>query len=110
MPKVFYCSKCALQHLRSVGKKCQQESESLASDVEDAAPSSTDPVGVATVSDQILLQLQMLGEKMDSMDRRAQRTEAALGQGSQQASPTVSTSSNPPIQNHESHGIDTEDS
>ena len=109
MPKVFYCSKYTLPHPRPVGKKCQQEGESLASDVEDAAPPSTDPVGVATVSDQILLQLPKLGEKMDSMDRRVQRTEAALGQGSQQASPTVNTSCNPPIQNNESHGIDTED-
>ena len=109
MPKVFYCSKCTLQHPRPVGKKCQQEGGSLASDVEDAAPPSTDSVGVATVSDQILLQLQKLGEKMDSMDRRVQRTEAALGQGSQQASQTVNTSCNPPIQNNESHGIDTED-
>ena len=80
MPKVFYCSKCTLQHPRPLGKKCQYEGESLASDVEDAAPPSTDPAGGATVSDRILLQLQWLGEKMDSMDRRVQRTEAALGQ------------------------------
>ena len=65
--------------------------------------------GVATVSDKILLQLQWLGEKMDSMDRRVQRTDAALGQGSQQASSFASTSHSPSIQNCESHGIDTEE-
>ena len=64
---------------------------------------------MAMVSDKILLQLQWLGEKMDSMDRRVQRTEAALGQGSQQASSSASTSHNPSSQNCESHGIDTED-
>ena len=78
MPKVFYCSKCTLQHPRPVGKKCQYEGESLASDVEDAAPPSTDPAGVATVSDKILLQLQRLGEKMDSMDRRVQHLDKDL--------------------------------
>ena len=109
MPKVFYCSKCTLQHPRPVGKKCQYEVESLASDVEDAAPPSTDPAGVATVSDKILLQLQRLGEQMDSMDRRVQRTEAALGQGSQQASSSARTSHSPSIQNSESHGINTEE-
>ena len=41
MPKVFYCSKCTLQHPRPVGKKCQYEGESLASDVEDAAQLKT---------------------------------------------------------------------
>ena len=107
MPKVFSCSKCALQHPRPVGKKCQYEGESLASDVEDSAPPSTDPAGVAT--DKILLQLQRLGEKMDSMDWIVQSTKAALGQGSQQASSSSSTSHSPSIQNCESHGINTED-
>ena len=106
---MFYCSKCTLQHPRPVGKKCEYECESLASDVEDAAPPSTNPAGVASVSDKILLQLQQLGEKMDSMDRRVQRTEAALGQGSQQESSSSSTSHNPSIQNCESHSIATEE-
>ena len=73
MPKVFYCSKCALQYPRPVGRKCQYEGESLAGDVEVVAPSSTDPASVATVSDQIFLQLQRLGEKMDSMEATADR-------------------------------------
>ena len=77
MPKVFHCSKCALQHPWPVGKKCQYEGDSLFSDVEMAAP-STETVNNATVSQQILLQLQQLGDKMDLMDRRVQCTEAAL--------------------------------
>ena len=84
----------------------------MASDVEVAAPPPpppTDPAGVATVSDQMLLQLQWLGEKMDSLDRREQHTETALGQGSQQASSLSNTSQSPSVQNSESHGIDTDD-
>ena len=44
MPKVFYCSNCSLQHERPVGKKCQyaDQGESLPSDVEVAAPPSSD--------------------------------------------------------------------
>ena len=83
MPKVFHCSNCSLQHERPVGKKCQyaDQGESLPSDVEVAAPPSSD----IRASEQILLQLQLLGEKMDSMDKRVQWTEAALGQGNSQA-------------------------
>ena len=50
MPKVFHCSKCALQHLRPVGKKCQYEGESLSGDVEVAAPPSMEPDSNGTVS------------------------------------------------------------
>ena len=77
MLKVYHCSNCSLQHERPVGKKCQftDQGESLPTDVEVAAPPSSD----SRISDQILLQLQQLGEKMDSMDKRVQRTEAALG-------------------------------
>ena len=96
MPKVFHCSKCALQHPRPVGKKCQYEGESFSSDVEVAAPPSTETVGSAAVSQQILLQLQQLGDKMDLMDRRVQRTEPALEQGTSQASSSTVTSHNPP--------------
>ena len=38
MPKVFHCSKCASQHPRPVGKKCQYEGESLSGDLEVTAP------------------------------------------------------------------------
>ena len=92
MPKVFHCSKCASQHLRRVGKKCQYEGESLSGDVEVAAPPSTEPASSTTVSQQILLQLQQLGDKMDLMDRRVQRMEAALGQETSQASSSSITS------------------
>ena len=108
MPKVFHCSKCTLQHPRPVGKKYQYEGESLSSDVEVAAPPSTESGSNATVSQQILLQLQQLGGKMDLMDRRVQRTETALRQGTSQASSSFVTShssSNPKVL---SHGIDTE--
>ena len=91
MPKVYFCSKCDLQHLCPVGKKCKLEGESLASDVEVPAPPSPSPSGISTVSDQILSRLQELGDKMDSMDRRVQKAEAALGQGSSQASSALSS-------------------
>ena len=97
LSSLLYCSKCTFQHLRPVGKKCQYEGESFASDVEDAAPPSMYPASVATVSDKILLQLQRLGEKMDSMDRMVQRTDAIPGQGSQQANSSSSTSHGPPV-------------
>ena len=80
-PKVFYCSKCTSQHPRPVGKRCQVAGESLVSDVEIIAPPSPSVFGLSLVSDQILLQLQQLGNKMDKMDRRVQRTEAVLDQG-----------------------------
>ena len=91
MPKVYHCSNCSLQHERQVGKKCQfkDQGESLPTDVEVAAPPSSD----IRVSDQILLQLQQLGEKMDTMDKRVQRTEAALGQGNSIPGQTVFNSS-----------------
>ena len=108
MPKVFYCSKCALQHPRPVGKKCQYEGESFSSDVEVAAPPSTEAVGTDTVSQQILLQLQQLGSKMNQMDRRVQRTEAALQQGNSQASHSTVIPHNSPSSKTLSAGIDTE--
>ena len=108
MPKVFHCSKCGLQHPRPVGKKCQYKGESLSSDVEVVAPPSTETVGSATVSQQILLQLQQLGDKMDLMDRRVQRTEAALQEGTSQASSSTVTSHNSPNPKVLSNGIDTE--
>ena len=70
MPKEFYCSKCASQHPRPVGKRCQVAGESLVSDVV-VAPPSPSVSGVSSVSGQILLQLQQLGDKMDKMDRSA---------------------------------------
>ena len=94
MPKVFYCSKCASQHSRPVGKRYQVAGESLVSDVEDAAPPSPSVSGISSVSGQILLQLQQLGEKMDNMDRRVQWTEAALDQGNSQASSAVISAKN----------------
>ena len=108
MPKVFYCSKCALQHPQPVGKKCQYEDESFSSDVEVAAPPSTETVGTDTVSQQILLQLQQLGSKMDQMDRRVQRTEAALEQGNSQASHATVIPHSSPSSKTLSAGIDTE--
>ena len=91
MPKVYHCSNCSSQHERPVGKKCQfrDQGESLPDDVDVAAPPSSD----IRVSEQILLQLQQLGEKMDSMDKRVQRTEAALGQGNSQARQVTSNAS-----------------
>ena len=81
MPKAFCCSKCTSQHPLPVGKRCQVAGESLVSDVEVIAPPSPSVSGLSLVSDQILLQLQQLGDKMDKMDRRLQRTEVALDQG-----------------------------
>ena len=105
---MFHSSKCALLHPRPVGKKCQYKGESLSSDVEVAAPASIEMAGNATVSQHILLQLQQLGDKMDLMDRRVQRTEAALEQGTSQASSSIVTSHNSPISKVLSTGIDTE--
>ena len=72
MPKVYHCFNCSLQHERRVGKKChiKDHGESLSTDVEVAAPPSSD----IRLSEQILLQLQQLGEKMDSMDKHWNRT------------------------------------
>ena len=69
-----------------MGKKCKLEG-----DVEVPAPPSPSSAGIATVSDQILSRLQELGDKMDSMDRRVQKAEAALGQGTSQASSVLNT-------------------
>ena len=68
MPKVFCCSKCTDEYPRPVGKKCQRDTagESFSSADEVAAPPS--PSKEITASDQILCQLRVLGEKMDSMD------------------------------------------
>ena len=105
---VFYYILILLSSLTCLRCFLQYEGETLAIDVGDAAPPSTDPASVASVSDKILLQLQQLGGKMDSTDRRVQRTEASLGQGFQQAS-SSSTCHNPSIQNCESHGINMEE-
>ena len=48
--------------------------ESLVSDVEVVTPPSPSVSGLSSVSDQILLTQQQLGDKMDMMDRRVQRT------------------------------------
>ena len=96
------CLRCFI-----VLKKCQNEGESLSSDVEVAAPPSTESDSNATVSQQILLQLQQLGAKMDLMDRRVQWTEAALGQGTPQASSSSITPHSSSSQNVLSNCIDT---
>ena len=107
MPKVFYCSKCTGEHSRPVGKKCQRDiaGESFSSADEVAVPPS--PSSEITVSDQILRQLRVLGDKMDSMDKRVQRTEAALEQGSSQASLLHSSSHKSSNHATVSHGSDT---
>ena len=107
MPKVFYCSKCTGEHARPVGKKCQRDiaGESFSSADEVAVPPS--PSSEITVSDQILRQLRVLGDKMDSMDKRVQRTEAALEQGSSQASLHHSSSHKSSNSATVSHGSDT---
>ena len=69
-----------------MGKKCKLEGESLVSDVEVPAPPSPSSASIVTVSDQIVSWLQELGDKMESMDSRVQKAEAALGQGTSQAS------------------------
>ena len=73
--------------------------ESFSGDVDVPAPSSPSSL-TPSVSAQILTQLQQLGDKMDQMDRRVQRTEAALEQGSTQASTSASSAashSNNPV-------------
>ena len=87
-----------------MGKKCQRNTagESFSSAVEVAVPLS--PVNELMVSDPILRQLQVLGDKMVTMDNRVQRTEAALEQGS-----TANSSSHKNLLNQAtvSHGCDT---
>ena len=79
MPKVSHCSRCQIQLPRPVGKKCQLKAgESFSSDSEVAAPSSPNDISGAN---KILKQLRQLGEKMDCMDKRVQRMEAALKKG-----------------------------
>ena len=73
--------------------------ESLVSDVEVIAPPSPSVSGLTSVSDQILLQLQQLGDKVDKMDRRVQRTEAVLVQGNSQARSAVISAKNLPAKN-----------
>ena len=99
MPKVFYYSKCTSYHPRPVGKRCQVAGESLVSDVEVVAPPSPSMSGLSSVSDQILLRLQQLGDKMDMMDRRVQRTEAVLDQCNSQESSTVTSAKNSTVKN-----------
>ena len=70
-------------------------------------PASTETVDSATVLQQILLQMQQLGDKMDLMDRRVQRTEAAQEQGTSQVSSSTVTSHNSPNPKVLSNGIDT---
>ena len=96
MPKIFYCSKCQDEHERPVGKKCQLKlaGESFSSANEVVATPSSSVSG--SISDQILSKLSQIGEKMELMDRRVQRTEAALEQGTSRVSPLLSTSQSQP--------------
>ena len=64
--------------------------ESFSSDADAPAPPSSSSLP-PSVSNQILTQLQQLGDKMEQMGRRVQRTEAALERGSTQASTSVSS-------------------
>ena len=64
--------------------------ESFSSASEVVAPPSVS--SISAVLDQILSKLLQIGEKMELMDRRVQRTEAALEQGS----PLPSTSQSQP--------------
>ena len=90
MPKVFFCSNCSLQHARPVEKKCQQmPGESFSSEVDAPAPPSSSSLP-PSVTDQILFRT-TTGDKMEQMDRRVQRTEVALEQGSAQASNSTSS-------------------
>ena len=100
MPKVFHCSKCQNEHEQPVGKKCQVKltGESFSSTSEVAASSSTSDI--TAVSDQILSKLQQIGEQMELMDRRVQRTEAALEQGSPLPSTSRSQHGTATVSNH----------
>ena len=63
MPKVFHCSKCQEEHARPVGKKCMKTAgESFSS--ADPLPAPPSPGDDITASDQILLQLRKIGEKI----------------------------------------------
>ena len=106
MAKVFYCSKCTDEHSQPVGKKCQHDTagESFSSADEIAAPPS--PSKEITAIDKILHQLWVLGEKMDSMGKRVQRTEAALEQDSSHVSLAQTSSHKNLNQATVSHSID----
>ena len=107
MPKVFHCSKCQEEHSRPVGKKCTKSAgESFSSAAQVPVPPS--PTNEITASDQILSQLHQIGEKMEAMDRRVQRTEAALEQCSSHVSLLPTTSQGQSQYDTVSHGIDTE--
>ena len=96
MQKIFYCSKCQDKHEWPVGKKRHSKlaGEFFSSNSEVAASPSTS--GITAVSDQILSKLQQIGEQIELMDRRVQRTEAALERGSSHVSPLPSTSQSQP--------------
>ena len=68
---VFYCSKCTDENPGPVGKKCQCDTagESFSTSDEVVAPPLPSKI---TASDPILCQLRVLGEKVDSMDKRVQ--------------------------------------
>ena len=71
------------------GKKCQLKAgESFSSDSEVVAPCSPDEISGTS---KILRQLRQLGEKMDCMDKRVQRMEAALEKGHSQATDILGT-------------------
>ena len=107
MPKVFHCSKCQEEHSRPVGKKCTKSAgESFSSAAQ--VPARPSPMNKITASDQILSQLHQIGEKMEAMDRRVQRTEAALEQGSSCVNLLPTTSQGQSQYDTVSHGIDTE--
>ena len=64
-----------------MGKKCQLKSKGeYLLDVEVAAPPSSGTL----LCKHILLQLQQLGDKMDSINKRVQHTEASMGQDNSQ--------------------------
>ena len=90
MPKVFHCTSCQTQHARPVGKKCQLKAgESFFSDSEVVAAPSPNEISGAN---EILKQLRQLGEKMDCMDKKLQRMEAALEKGHSLATDIPATS------------------
>ena len=71
-------------------KKCLLKAgESFSSETEVIAPSSHNKI---TGSDAILQQLRQLGKKMDSMDKRVRRMEAALEKGNSQTTDIPATS------------------
>ena len=90
MPKMFNCTSCLTQHARPVGKKCQLKAgESFSGVSKVVAPSSPNE---NSGTNKILKQLHQLGEKMDNMDKRVQRTEAAHEKSYSQATDIPATS------------------